>query len=580
MTIRKLDPAVAALIAAGEVVERPVSVVKECVENSLDAGATKISVELLDGGKSMISVCDNGCGIPKDQLTLAVEKHATSKITKLQDLESLMSLGYRGEALASMASVGELEVYSRPADEEGAKLQFDGAVAVVQPLSLPQGTRVTLHRLFSSLPARLKFLKSPAAETRRISELLKDYSVSRPDVEFRLISDGKVLFSSVGNGRREDALKKLWGDDVAPLCRERQDACGGAQVWWQDCGVGSRFSLTLFINGRRVNDKGLRAAITSHPWAGRGNWYVDLALPSGDLDVNIHPAKTEILLRRSQEVFGLLRATVGDFSAEQTPLSLRREKYGSFRNDVDLFEPLASPFASNRTDDHQWPSVGDGGFSSPSLSSEGVSSLAFPKSELKVTPTALPPFQELKSKPMAAYMGQMSQGYLIFFDDQGLILIDPHAAHERVQFEKLYQCWKNHWSVQQLVAPLPLPPSLIDDAREFEDRLEQLGLKVVDGMLTQVPATPFEISGLALLRGALAALREGSDQNELLLDRFASKACKASVKLTDQLTASDAVALYDQLMECQQPRACPHGRPAMLRLTNLDLDNHFGRNGL
>ena len=585
MTLKRLSPEVARLIAAGEVVERPLSVVKELIENSLDAGASRIDVKIVAGGKTLISVADNGCGIAPADLPLAVEKHVTSKIATVEDLGALRSLGYRGEALASLCAVAEVEIYSRVQGGDGAWLTASQEV-LSSPRPSGHGTTVVVKDLFYNLPARRKFLSSPQGEARRIAELVRDYSICWPDVAFSLEHEGRQMMATSGKGGREGALSARWGTEPKARCRSGSEPCGQAEVWWQDGGVGSRFSLITFINGRRVNDKALRAAIMAHPWAGRGNWFLNLTLPPEDLDVNIHPAKTEVLLRRSGEVFALVRAVAGLFATDHATLPPRAltvtsEAWrGKESPKPNPFSPLTSPFASRGGEPkRKAPALAEDLPFGPNFGRQKPLTVAEPR-PLVVDEGDAPRGEsrtlfEEGSDP--TYLGQMPEGYLLFADGDGLVVMDPHAAHERVNYQKFVQSFREQKPlVQPLASPLQLPPSLQEGVEGQEEKLAPLGFEFDKGALVACPQVPFDLSPLRLLRGALAALEEG--ENRDLLDRFATRACKASVKLTTQLAPSEALALYRATAELE--KSCPHGRPITLRLTAKALDDYFGRNGL
>lgn len=588
MTIRRLSPDVAQLIAAGEVVERPLSAVKELIENSLDAGAETVKVSLTAGGKSLIAVSDDGCGIAEEELSLAVEKHATSKIVTVDDLEAVTSLGYRGEALPSLAAVAELDLRSRVKGRSGARLTVRKGEVRLSSCECQVGTTVTVSDLFYNLPARRKFLKSSQGELRRIAELVRDYAICWPRVAFRLEHEGRVIFASSGNGERADILALRWGKEPAARKREGCDACGRCELWWQDGGVGSRFALIAFINGRRVNDKSLRAAITGHPWAGRGNWFLSLTLPPEDLDVNIHPAKTEVLLRRSGEVFSLVRAVAGLFATDHASLppkgfTVSAAEYrvaggdSPFRALSSPFERQSPPSFAGRLSDRQSGRSGSSvGGSLPFDTSVFARQAPLGSASGAVKDLVdLPLLRQGTGDPL--YLGQLPEGYLAFCDGDGLVLMDPHAAHERINYRALIRQWEEGQPLcQPLAAPLDLPPTLGEELAGREGDLEPLGFRFEGSRLVAVPQVPFDITPLRLLRGALAALEEGKNRD--LLDRFASRACKASIKLTARVSEAEARALWHRLEDLE--KSCPHGRPVTLRLSAKALDDYFGRNGL
>lgn len=617
MFIHRLAPEIAQKIAAGEVVERPLSVVKELMENSIDAGAETITVEIVQGGKVLISVADDGSGIMPDELPLAVEKHATSKISNDADLEAIATLGYRREALASIAAVSRMELFSRRKEmENGAILTFTGNSTSVSEIPLQPGTRVTVRDLFYNLPARRKFMKSAPAEFRRIAQLVEDYALAYPGIAFQLINDGKNVFSSPGSGSVEKLLGKLWGNDPEIRTFQSEKGDSSVHIWWQDCGTASRFQLVTFVNGRRVSDNVVRAALINHPWARRGNWLVMLRLPPGDVDVNVHPAKSEIMLRKSQDVFELVYGCVDQFSRGFSPLTPAEldkarsptEKQG----DDEPFVPLGSRAgrkaileASGKESHREGETVPQGGLFSRVIEPEfrvaqpelrGLSlGLTMPAAEDKKSPPVSKNGSEAVPKATrnlittedtiigvdgkARYLGQMEQGYLLFLDDRGLLIVDPHSAHERVNYERIMAACSSPAGSEKLLVPITLPPTLCEEAQANAEKLEAMGILLNEnGALASLPchANGLGISPVDLLRGALGAIEDQGD-NRPLAARWAMKSCKCSVKLTTRLQPAEAQQLLNDLLHCQQPNACPHGRPTVLRLDGKALDAHFGR---
>ncbi len=601
MAIQRLSPELAKKIAAGEVVERPLSVVKELLENSIDAGASQVTVELVQGGKVLISVADDGSGIAPQELPLALEKHATSKIATDQDLEAISTLGYRGEALASISAVSVLELYSRRRDlDTGAVAICREGEITVQQSALQPGTRVTVRDLFYNLPARRKFLKSAPAEYRRILRLVEDYALAYPSVAFRLINDGKKSFQSPGDGDVATLLRQLWGLEPSTRRADFAAQAGSLQAWWQDCGASSRFQLTVFVNGRRISDGTIRSAVVFYPWAHRGNWLLFLTLPPEDVDINVHPAKSEILLRRSGEVFDLVRRGVEQFAQEFSQLTLAPKAHqeraqttapapGEYRPAGSQAEPFRQHGAPHRERNPfsriEAPAFRVASSRSVLERSRGPEPAPSPL----ISPTERQP--ELPMVPGEAavasvdgqerYLGQLASGYLIFEDYQGLLILDPHAAQERVLFERILAACSDPEAVESLVVPVPLPPSLRDDALFYQKELQDLGVHLDDqGNLKALPVhgKGLDIAPLDLLRGALGALEDHGDSRPLM-DRWALRACKASVKLTTALEPQEARQLLVDLRRCEQPNACPHGRPTTLRLGSQVLARHFGRQG-
>lgn len=597
MEIHRLPEGLSQKIAAGEVIERPLSVVKELMENSIDAGAKSIEVELIQGGKVLISVKDDGRGIAPDELSLAVEKHATSKISTESDLESIGTLGYRGEALASICAVSSLEIYSRRAElSEGASLRCEGGTPKVTRLPLRPGTVVTVKNLFYNLPARRKFLKSPAAEFRRIFRLVQDYAFAYPGIAFTLLHGGKAQFRSSGGGSVDDLLTSIWGETPQVRSARSLSPASGVSLWWQDMGPQSRLQLISFVNGRRVSDGVIRSAITSFSWAGRGNWLVMLTLPPEDVDVNVHPAKSEILFRHSGAVYDLIHRTAEElsrgFSEVPTfPASPQNTALPqSFSEDFDVrpktLNSSGSEFYAPRKDAHPFGRMEQPVFRAASPSAERRREEVTDRLPLTVASQGArgaEVFEAAEGDTERRYLGQLRKGYLLFDDGDGLLVVDPHAAHERINYEKILKSCGAPQGHQGLIMPVSLPPTLREAALFHKDELAELNFAVDgDGSLSMLPMNP-EAAGLnpvELLRSAIQALEERQEHSQSLIRLFATKACKASVKLTTRLEAHEALRLLRELEACDQPNACPHGRPTVLRLTGNSLDRHFGRLGL
>ncbi len=591
MAIQRLPEELSRKIAAGEVIERPLSVVKELIENSIDAGARAVEVELVQGGKVLISVKDDGCGIPAEELPLAVEKHATSKISAEEDLDAIATLGYRGEALSSIGAVSRFEIYSRRAgDREGAVLRYENGAAKVSAVPLRPGTTVVVRDLFYNLPARRKFLKSVTAEFRRVLKLIQDYAFAYPAIAFTLIHGGKTVFASSGGGSLKKLLAQTWGEEPEIFSSRCEGGRGSCALWWQDCGVQSRFQLISFVNGRRVGDPVIRSALTSFHWAARGNWLAMIVLPPEDVDVNVHPAKSEVLFRHSGEVYDLVRKAAVKFSREYASAPVPATVSG--RDDGFAFTPQrrgdgASAFSHMPPREaHPFSRVEPPVFRAASPNS-------YPDRQAELAGGRLPflpqPREVSGEDPLApaddgvVYMGQLRQGHLVFADGDGLLILDPHAAHERVNFERILKECARPGGQQRLLTPVSLPPTLAHDALAHREELKELRFEVEDdGSLSSLPlhAKAAGIGPVELLRSALAAIGERQENSQSLLRAFATKACKASVKLTTRLAAPEALRLLEDLNACDEPNACPHGRPTALRMTGTALDKYFGRQGL
>ncbi|MDR1733149.1 MAG: DNA mismatch repair endonuclease MutL [Synergistaceae bacterium] len=624
MTINLLPEGVWSRIAAGEVLERPSSAVKEMIENSLDAGAKRIRVKLWDGGRVRIVVEDDGAGIAFDELPLALTRHATSKIAGIEDLDAIHTLGYRGEALASMAAVAKVEIRSRPPEEESGGLlrAFEGRVSDHLKTSCSPGTRVQVDELFSNLPARRKFLKSAAGELRRVASLLREYAICRPDTAFVLEHDGRSIFSTDGSGDRRRVIEYLWGAEPAVLTVEASAGHIALECWWQP--RQGRNDVISFVNGRAVNDPLIKGAVGAAARELIGGWALFFTVDPALVDVNIHPAKAEIRFRYPGEVFSAVkeaslqlggRAPV--YVREGKTLStesrdLRPKDSGVWKNPSEKTRPgsgwdfketnsaftgssgknaaLRSPSSENLFGRVEVPGFNFG----PNAAEEEATNLPVRDRAFFDDPTLNVPTSNTYDEDAEAAvselpenvtcLGQLASGYLIFDTPGGAVFVDPHAAHERVAFERIRAEAKDGQRSQPLLMPVPLPPSLQLEAEEKEELLKNFGfaLEKRDGGLW-IAAIPsllkVNVPPEALLRGSLAALRDGGDADpaELLWRNWATMACKEAVKVTTELGPEEALTLWRDLHECQQPFFCPHGRPTILELSNAEFLRHFGR---
>ena len=572
--IKSLPENVWSRIAAGEVVERPASAVKELTENALDAGATRISVSLKDGGRLRIIVDDNGEGIAFDDLPLALMYHATSKLREISDLEHIITLGYRGEALASLAAVADVEIRSRRADDsEGGLIRtHDGKISEHIRVKCPKGTRVQVSDLFSGLPARRKFLKSASGELRRAAVFMREYSVCNPSVSFLLEHDGKEIFSTDGSGDRKRVLAKIWPEGSEIQTLNIQSEHMKLECWFQSrAGISGRGDVMSFVNGRAVNDPVIKSAVAT---AGRelaGNWALFFTLEPSLVDVNIHPAKAEVRFRYPDEIYSMLHNAVK---------RLGSPGYIPVTADSPLrINPAPKTHSQPK---NQTPSQRQGwNFRDP---------------ESRITGTQTPDHDDITQANIFAdmendsplqdvsFMGQNSGGYLVYDTPEGITIVDPHAAHERVNYERIKSGAEKSRNVQKLLVPVILHPTLALETAEFESALKDSGFEfenTASGVeLKSVPAIGnVDFEPEALLRASLRALKNShdGDTRNILWRTWADMACKASVKLTTKLTLDEALTLWQSLHECEQPYVCPHGRPVMIELKNDDLLKRFGR---
>ncbi|MFU8796600.1 MAG: DNA mismatch repair endonuclease MutL [Dehalococcoidia bacterium] len=557
MTIRVLAPDVVSKIAAGEVIERPASVVKELIENSLDAGATEIAVEVRGGGVEMMKVSDNGAGIPAEEPEIAFRRHATSKIGVLDDLEKVSSLGFRGEALPSIAAVAEVELLTQTSsDEAGSYVSLrEGEVVSRESRARPRGTTVTVRRLFRYFPARLKFLKSVGTENGHIAHLLSQYALAFPEVRFSLVLDGRSSLGTTGSGDLRDVVGQVYGPEPARsmLGVERKDAQVGVRglVSPPALARSNRNSLSFFVNRRwvrspllaRATEEAYRGLLMDgrHPIA-----VISLSLPAGDLDVNIHPAKAQVKFCQEQAVFTAVRKAVEEALAGAA-----------------IARPRSAAFTP-----------GSGQWQSPRMVMD--TEPVFVVSRL--------PAMEL---PLLRVVGQVANTYIIAEGPDGLYLIDQHAAHERILYDRFLSQWsEKEVEVQGLLQPITMEfsPGEEETLREGGDLLASFGFAIEPfGDRTYlVRAIPALMAGANVVEivGALLDDLAGKEDPAAWEERIAhSLSCHGSVRAGQQLSNDEMRELIRQLEQTKQPRTCPHGRPTVMHLSSQQLEKEFGRTG-
>jgi DNA mismatch repair protein MutL len=567
MPIRVLASDVVSKIAAGEVVERPASVVKELVENSLDADATQISVEIRGGGVNLIRVIDNGTGIPADEVTVAFQRYATSKIGDLGDLDTISSLGFRGEALPSIAAVADVEVMTRTAGElAGIYLSLEnGAVVETGKRASPQGTTVTVRHLFQNVPARLKFLKSNTTESSRISNLVSQYSLAFPEVRFSLFHDGRAALQTVGNGALRDVMVKVYGLETAGAMIAVGEE-GNYPVWGfvspPHLARSSRGHLSFFINRRWVQS-GLLSRATEDAYRGllmTGKHpiaVINISLPPQDIDVNVHPSKAEVKFRDEQGLFTIVQRSVR----------------------AALVKEMAVPQG------HRHP----GAVGVPVLSHEkkplAIQEELFRGYAATRSVSALTKQSEGSPLPILRVIGQIAATYITAEGPDGLYLIDQHAAHERILFERVrFQQQNSTVEAQGMLDPLtievtPRQEELLKDGVEvlesFGFAIEPFGPRTY--LLRTVPAFLGQGNASQAVIEILDSLGEEGERVKREEKIAFSLACHSAVKAGQVLNQDEMNELVRELEQTESPHTCPHGRPTIVRFTSSQLEREFGR---
>lgn len=598
MPIRVLSPQVANKIAAGEVVERPASVVKELLENAIDAGATDIRIEIRQGGRRFIRVSDNGCGIPPGEAALAFARHATSKISSEEDLSRIRTLGFRGEALASIAAVSQVTLLTRAASEEtGTLLRVEGGEPQQNEKhgSTP-GTVITVENLFYNTPARLKFLRSEATESSHIIKLASAYAMAYAELRFHLTDNGRLALQTLGTGKLYDVLVKVLGLEVAQqmleLAPEEKapthdtvEAPSSAHQPTNEAHVygyigspslhrATRDYELFFVNRRWIQDRSLSFAVeeayrTLLPVGRYPVAILSITMDPGDVDVNVHPTKREVRFREPRAVFAAVQKAVRHTitgQASVAPISTR-------------------PQAILPSEWERWQT-------SPMRQHDGQIGVDRAQMALEIQRTAsndVPPTPQgtpmREQLPMLRVLGQVRQMYIIAEGPDGLYLIDQHAAHERILFEQL-QTEKAAMSIsaQNLLEPVPI--ELLPQQRELlEGILEHLAAFGFDiapfggdtYLIRAIPGalTPGEVPGVIAELVDLAS--DGRDPAMTAEDTLDIIACHSAVRAGQTLTLDETRELIRQLEKTSSPYTCPHGRPTMIHLSTAQLEKSFGR---
>lgn len=630
--IRILSDTLANQIAAGEVVERPASVVKELVENSLDAGATKIQVEIEIGGRRLIRISDDGAGMSRDDSVLAFERHATSKIRVADDLESIQTLGFRGEALASIASVARVELITKTDDSATAtRVQIDGGRIIdVKDAARTRGTTLTVRDLFFNTPARRKFMRSESTENYHLTSIITHYALANPSISFLLANNGReVMRLAPAKDLKERAFQIFGGGVVSSLLEVE----GGQEYVARIRGYisaprerrSNRDSQYFFINGRFVRDKlisrgiqeGYRSVLPHgvYPVA-----MLFLDIPLGEVDVNVHPAKTEVRFRRSEAIKEVIAETVrkalessnsmGEMIQrtslpQPVPINFSRSETTqkeSLPEQTEIEFEAATDFIVDFTEAAVELDVSPGEFErvaeslfrtrEPAVSTPSVEGTFRDYAELSPVDSGLRATKPIEVEQLSATkirpIGQLHESYIIAVDDQGLLLIDQHVAHERILFDKFRRREEERQiESQNLLLPetFDLSPAQAAAFGGIEPVLESLGFGVMrlSGRTVAIKSVPADLPPdevRNLFREVLDTVddeKRGGAINMMRDEIAASLACKAAVKVNMKLTDEKMQWLIDNLIMNSAATTCPHGRPIVLRLTMKDIERAFYR---
>ena len=614
MNIEQLTPQVAAQIGAGEVIERPASVVKELVENSIDANATKIIVEIKGSGVEQIRVSDNGSGIPADELALAFQRHTTSKLRNAEDLQTITTLGFRGEALPSIASVSIIECHSRtPKTEAGTRIcmQHGSMQGPPQAYGCPMGTTFHISDLFGNTPVRKKFLRTRNTELNHIQQAVARYAMAQPGIKFLLIMDSRNALETPGSGRLIETILALYDVETAKnmlgLSLEREDIRIRGYTANREAHRGSRSEITTLVNGRWIRDSNLAYAVEQaydktlpphrHPIS-----VIDIEIPGHLVDINAHPTKQEVRFKNSNKVFGAVRQAVEQALLEHSPIQhIQTSPRSQTQKTSPGLSPLEAmnsawlepgPSLSPETPPTETPTKTPAGNEQsqsgriPASESQG----RLPRPEQKAQHT----WQDFSSDETLSItlrqlrvLGQSANTYIIADHPNGLCLLDQHAAHERVLYDNLQaDAKKGHTKAQRMLMPITttLSPEQSDMTREYSELLERYGFTITPGendewTISTVPAVMNNLAGNpeGMLTNLLDELVFETVTTEVEKALAATMACHSAVRAGDYLTVEEMESIIQQLADTHDPHTCPHGRPTSLQLKNSHIELEFRR---
>ncbi|MFR5557213.1 MAG: DNA mismatch repair endonuclease MutL [Coprococcus sp.] len=658
--IQVLDQITIDKIAAGEVIERPASIIKELVENAIDAGASAVTVEIKEGGISFIRITDNGCGIPKGEVPLAFLRHSTSKIRSVDDLSTVASLGFRGEALSSIAAIAQVELITKTKDEvTGTRYRIEGgAEKSIEDTGAPDGTTFLVHQIFYNTPARRKFLKTPMTEASHVSELMTRLALSHPEVSIQFINNGQEKLHTSGNGKLKDIIYHVFGRDIANNLLETNERIDGIQVQGfigkPIISRGNRNYENYFINGRYVKSNIIAKAIEDaykdftmqhkYPFTA-----LHFTMDGTDLDVNVHPTKMELRFSNQQGVYNFiynaLKQTLSEpeliprvelpearevpvkaekiveRKQEQPMTPVREERKTPVIEEEKNLDYFMKKMRERVTAYHQ-QAVEVKPTPAPSVIQENVNYEALPASQVAAVKQPVPEQRTVAKEPMPEQavapreeksvvtekqldffeeklltkkaaqeykiIGQLFETYwLVEFHEQ-LYIIDQHAAHERVLYEKTLRGMKDREFTSQYLSPpiiLNLSMQEGEALNTHMDIFTNIGFEIEpfggdSYAIRAVPDNLFSIAKRELFTEMLDQLVDGIHSSlapDIVAEKVASMSCKAAVKGNSRLSAAEVETLIGELLELENPYHCPHGRPTIIAMTKRELEKKFKR---
>ena len=593
MSIIKLDQNTINHIAAGEVIDRPSSIVKELVENSIDANATNISVEIKDGGISLIRITDNGDGIEEGDINLAFERHSTSKIKDTVDLASISSLGFRGEALSSIAAVCQVELITKTKDAmTGYRYRIEGDEEKgFEEIGAPDGTTFIVRNIFFNTPARRKFLKTASTESGYISEIIEKIALSHPEISFTFINNGKTRIYTPGNGDLKDTIYSIYGKEITDNLVEVNykdenieiSGFAGKAI----ISKGNRTNENYFINGRYIKseiiskaiEEGYKFILMQHKYPFT---VINFNIDNKYIDVNVHPSKMELRFCNAPEIYPVIVETVKDALTEkeniidakiddkkqvEKKIDRKPEPFETKRNKVEVKEEIKPEKVSNK----------------PKVNYENIK----PKKDEEVHEQMTYDFLSEEARPKHKIIGQVFETYWIVEYEDEMFIIDQHAAHEKVNFERLMKRFENNdISSQTLTQPIILNLSMKDAniVEQYLDNFNEIGFVIepfqgTDFAVRAVPSELYTLDSEDVLMDIIDSFTAeiGSMVPNIITEKIMSMSCKAAIKGNTKISFAEADALIDELLSCENPYNCPHGRPTIIKMSKEELEKKFKR---
>lgn len=606
--IRVLEKNVADKIAAGEVIERPVSIVKELVENSIDSGADSIIVEIKNGGKSYIRVTDNGCGISRNEVETAFLRHATSKIETAKDLNAIETLGFRGEALASIAAVTHTELVTKTREAKvGTKLLIHGSEVLSNSgTGCPDGTTIIITDLFYNTPARQKFLKSDSAESGQIIDFMSQIALAYPNIRFRFINNGNIAFSTTGKGDILNAILSVYKlseyKDLVPVDHRENAGSITGYISKPSLSRTTRRNQIFFVNGRVVASKVIERGVTEgyKERLFEGRYPVAFLFIFTDperLDVNIHPNKREVRFDNENEIIELVshavKEALGTKAAVIEAKNIFKDEVSTpikskdrAENQIDIKQILSTkrelpqvketlrPYQETRTEEQKQEQ--------PLVKEEREQTLPQKKAEISIEKPFLQPFDFDELELTGAIFGT----YITAVDEKNFYLIDQHAAHERVFYEKLVSEYLASEKVRQpILTPIIIEVPLAVKENEYDwlDSLTEMGFTIEDFgqnsyVIREIPTFMDLSEAEDFVKIYIDNVTEGTNlNNTVVINKLITKSCKSAIKAHDYISMEEMKALLDQLKRCRNPFSCPHGRPTFIKFSQYEIERMFKR---